>query len=177
MELVCLSSSKDLLLTKSIISLLPDRPTLVEEDQRLNPTFSIYPVLKINHCARYFGLRAIIKHLFTGTPHLPPASLSIIESLISLSDSIFAASVPIIVKKLTILLKAPLLQSSHVKLSKLLSIAVPLAADIEANVGTVYLSAILSIVSSFGVDISPATASPVDIEGITDECISFAHDV
>jgi methionyl-tRNA synthetase len=174
MEIVCLSSTKDAILAKAVADLLTDKPTVLEEDQRAPYAFSIYPVLKIGGVPRYFGLRAIIKFLFAAT--LPPATLSTVDSLIALADSIFSAAIPIIVKKLTILIKDIVLQTSQATVSKLIAAAQPLLA-LGSNVGVVYFTAVLSIVSSFGIDISPASAPPVDVSALSDEAVTFAREV
>jgi hypothetical protein len=61
MEIICLSSTKDVILAKTVADLLTDKPTVIEEGQRPAYAFSIYPILKFDGILRYFGLRMIIK--------------------------------------------------------------------------------------------------------------------
>ena len=176
MEVVVLAQTKAAVIAKALLGLLQTPPLLIEEDpgRRTAFAFSIWPVLKVGGAQLYFGLHALVKFLFSGD--LPAASLSAVESLLSVADAIYSAAVPIIVKALTVLIKDPVLQAAKAKLATLIATSQALLPKVPAP-ATVYLQTVLSIVSSLGVDISPASAAPISVDGLSDEAISFAHDL
>jgi methionyl-tRNA synthetase len=176
MEVVALAQTKEALIAKALLGLIPAPPSLIEEDpgRRTAFAFSIWPVVKVDGAPLFFGLHALVKFLFSRD--LPTASLSALESLLALADAIYAAAVPIIVKALTILIKYPVLQAAQSKLATLIATSQALLPKVPPA-AAVYLQTVLSIVSSLGVDVSPASAAPISVEGLSDEAISFAHDV
>jgi methionyl-tRNA synthetase len=177
LEILYAPQTMDALIIKALAELLPSPPALVEDDSNRRASYQIpvTPSLRVPDGPTYFGLRPIVKFLFIGTPHFPADKLSIVESLISLGDLIYAAAVPIIAKGLSILISPDRIESAVARVHLLAASAAPLLAG-DSHVGVVYFQTIINIIASFGISV-PLPTTIVNIEGLGEDAITFAHDV
>ncbi|OHT00900.1 hypothetical protein TRFO_32279 [Tritrichomonas foetus] len=180
MEVFCVSQSKELVILNALFPLLKTQPKITEvplaQRQSYSKDFSflIWPVLKDQN-QYYYGIHAVIKYLFSNTPSLPLNALSQTESIIAIADALYATAVPIVAHNQSILISQDLLSNSQSQLKTIISKVGQYQTD-KPTVASTYLTAIVSVISSLGIDVSPLKTFDVPSEGLVEEALTFAHD-
>ncbi|KAK8857853.1 methionyl-tRNA synthetase [Tritrichomonas musculus] len=181
MELLYISQTSQQIILNSVLPLLKEQPKVTEVSilQRAAVgkkfEFQIWPILKVDDNTAYFGLHAIVKYLFTGTPYLTPANSSETESVMTLSDALYSSAVPIVAHNQSVLIKDELLKSSQNQLKHLLQKVAKYQTE-KPTLASAYLNGVLNVLAALEIDVSPCKASPASNIGLFEEAISFAHD-
>ena len=181
MELLCFVPSKEAYIIKEVVSKLENPPVITEVDiakrqaQSKDFKFQIWPVLKIDGVPTFYGIRPIIKYLFAGNKLLPVSELSAFESMITFADLLYAAAAPIVAKeKQNILVKEDRLKKSNDELKVLLEKAQKYQNAQKKTIANIYLDAMLDVLKLIGIDIAPATAKDINVDGLAEDAVSFA---
>lgn len=175
MEVLCVHGYRDSVLLHKIADKLKDvKVTDINANDRVKVAhdfaFPIWPVLKIDGKPVYYGMRAVLSHIFN-FQKLKPAEANKVDSIFSVADAIYFAACPLVVSK-TIVVKKDLIAKKTAEIQGLFQIAQGL---LDSSVASEYLIATLSIVKACGIEVPFAfEAFPTKPEILQDEMFGLA---